>query len=384
VPNSAPRSTTVSCLRRLKCEQCGCRYTVRHKQSIIAFSREEAEDLVVPYLQGCSPPYVCPSCGAVPARAAAHKRAQACLIVTAVAASLSGMCGAAISESGPNREWLLLGAVATSCFSALLLTLFSRKTVGKGSQAQQDAVATAVAAGGVVVEQESLATPGDVGETPTPRINYLLLGAAWVSSLLILTPLAVRLSNGWPVNSGVKPTIVGPGDTLRVELPDSVQSVDGRWRGKATAVIANARELGVEPSGVQATSSTDVWGLQFNTATSKPMQSGKLWVDLHLPNDQRLTHQPLQLEIVLSVTYPIFAGGNTFDDRNTTFTKTLHLQTATPHAAKRNRDTYIVAGIGIAGIILSGFALLVMWRRIERSLPNGTFEVIRKPPVSES
>jgi hypothetical protein len=309
----------------------------------------------------------------------AHKKTQAHLLVAVIALGMGLWLGPiVIGERSSLREWFLLGAAVTGLVSASLHTWISRKSFNSGWQAARVAVARAVAEGSVVVEAEGLGEPQPATDLSTPRIVYLFLGLAWVSVLLIPIPLLLRVANAWPVNSQAKPSIVGPGDTVHIELPDSVRSIDGRWRATPTVVIENAREFGVEPTTIQATSRTGDWGVKLWT-DSPSERAANLWVDLQLPEDERLAKKTVELRIEMEVAYPVLRGGNTFDDRREKFTNTLKLQTATPHAARSNLLSYIVAGGGIAGMVLAGVGLVVVSRRVERQFPDGKVDVLSKP-----
>jgi len=310
---------------------------------------------------------------------AAHKKSQTYLLVAAIAAGMGLWLGpVVIGERSSLREWFLLGAAVTAFVTALLYTLIMCKSFNFSSQAKRDAVAQAVAEGSVVIEQEGAGKMEETIAPRTPRVVPLLVTVAWLAAFLIPVPLVLRLINDWHVNPQVKPAIAGPGDTVRVELPDEIRSADGRWRATPTVVIENAGELGVEPNAIQATSKDDAWGVQFRTRSKPSEYTSKLWADLQLPDDPKLAGQTLQLRIQMEVAYPTLSGPNTFDHKQTTVTSNLQLQTAKLHAAKHVLWGYMVAVVGIAGMILAGCALVLVSRRVERGFPNGTFEVLPK------
>jgi hypothetical protein len=162
---------------------------------------------------------------------------------------------------------------------------------------------------GVVVLQ-----PGDPARTQsTAELPLTRLTCTVMFIAALLTP-GVLLSQSClhlPTNPAHSPTIVAPGDTLRVRLPSKIESVKGLWRAEGTATLVDARSLELaDPGPLPLNTNDDCWsgflGLP-STIHVRPNEYSVpliLWADITLPNDDKFTDKTIEVKIHLKVEYP--------------------------------------------------------------------------------
>jgi hypothetical protein len=146
--------------------------------------------------------------------------------------------------------------------------------------------------------------PPRFGWSTAHAIAYVLLG---LGLLALASPELLRLLHGWPANKEWHPLVAGPGDEPYVYFPSSITSVKGYWRGNATAVVLNAKEVaGPGNLGQLRTSSqNDNWGQTIRIGSKESKTSSKtLWVRVALPPDSRLEGKTLKIKMTLDVVYP--------------------------------------------------------------------------------
>lgn len=75
---------------------------------------------------------------------------------------------------------------------------------------------------------------------PNRRLAYVLLNIAALTSLL--QPL-VRLMASLPLNDHCSPPLLAPGDSVKIYIDSSLQSLNGSWGGEAQVTVLNASEF---------------------------------------------------------------------------------------------------------------------------------------------
>jgi hypothetical protein len=165
-----------------------------------------------------------------------------------------------------------------------------------------------------LVEVLPLPVPGAVPRPArSPCVTaYFLLG---LSVPLVASPELIAYLNGWPRNDDCRPCVAGPGDDVRIYLPDRIAAVKGLWHGAAVnAHVTNADELGVPDLKVRAVSRTQWWGETLEIDPKQPDTQIAPWAEVRVPSLPELVGKDLQLHLSLSVTYPKLERGNKYQD----------------------------------------------------------------------
>jgi hypothetical protein len=163
-------------------------------------------------------------------------------------------------------------------------------------------------------------------------------------SLLVLLVLAfpvaeyLRVINGWPMNWGWVPGVVGPGDPGCLYFPDQLRTVKGHWNSTGSVTILNAAELGA-PAEIPLLAKSDSWGERISGNIDEMEQTITMWAEFPVPDDPALAGKTLKLRFDEVVTYPTPAGRDRFDNVTENHSLTTDLRLATPHA----RQLYLAA-----------------------------------------
>jgi hypothetical protein len=198
------------------------------------------------------------------------------------------------------------------------------------------------------------------------RAHMVALIGLLVAIGFFVTGELVRLGFGWPVNSEWRPSVVGPGDQSRIFFP-SLQSIDGRWSGEATAHVVNASELGLTDTRLSVQTNQDTWGGTIHVESNKQRSWFSPWVDVRIPESAQLAGKEIVIHIDLQVTSPVVYG-NEYRNEQARQTRTVSLQLANQPGAGR-LYTYALYGGGILGAVgmmamsLTLVALAVSLRR---------------------
>ena len=200
----------------------------------------------------------------------------------------------------------LFGSVPRTAFSLLYAVLLAAGTVYFFLLARETVRSLARY---VDPEDESSRRPTIVGK------EYLLpLIGTVVAVVLVLAPEIVRVGSGATRNPGWDPPVVGPGDTARLEFPQSIQAFKSKWAGEAQIVSATIRGRG-EAQGFTVSSRKRDWGDSIRGKSSKT----EPWVDVSVPDDTSLEGAAVRFELKLSVTFPMQAGSGSFEESNEIF-----------------------------------------------------------------
>jgi hypothetical protein len=311
----------------------------------------------------------CPACGLYQPDMVASQRFQFHLAVGAAAAGAVTLVGAVGAAGGRQWATTLIGAaisvLALLVQGALLLWNPNRNPDANRVKAKR-------------LERSGLLEPmrGDIPElankgVPHRRLGYLhaiALGGLALAVLPFLAAEAVRVAAGWPLNRDWHPAVLGPGDESRVFFPESVQSVQGLWSGRADAELLNARELGLDQGELEATTHQATWPgvIRFDQNRSRTYSVGP-WADVRIPDSPQLNGKEVRVKVDVVATYPA--------DRGTHFVNEQHAftQTVVIHLADRpgaGRLYVMLANGGTFGgalwLLLMGLLLALAGRSFRR------------------
>jgi hypothetical protein len=357
----------VACWKQQVCVGCGSKFRYRFEctETATATSKrgaaeaaERAADRAAKNGVGYSP---CPACGIYQPDMVASTRGCGSLLVTIMMSVVM-----AVLLILAVCDVMTLATALWVVFAISLVTLLLQYKIAS-SNPNRDLVANRAVAKGELdagkLQLLSQPQAGAVGSAPPDLslrpIHWVVLGLFALGTLAIPSAEVVRIAMGWPRNAGWFPGVVGPGDWSCCYLDDQINSVQGRWNGKATAEVANAGRVGADKAALHATTSQESWGsLIIGKSTSN--RSSTPWVRVEMPEGPQLGGQELQIDLRLDATYPASKGALSFADEHQSFTKTATVRLAsTPHAGAIYERLGFGAGAG--GVLLGGLAGLLLW-----------------------
>jgi hypothetical protein len=224
----------------------------------------------------------CPECGCIPPVAvAARKRILHFLPAVAwvVGGGLTGMFGAINTAISYSTAGLILGVAALLVWVAHAVIVFTAPNRHRERNALRSRRLEQLGLLGLVDDP----APDRAGRGPraVSGWSYLLLLLGVVGVLLCFTPFVQKATHTWPENPGVKPEVIGPGDTVRVWVPDHIHAVNGKWNGTPRAVMVVEGEP--DPFALPATAARDYWGERISGKSVRD-QPTTLWADVKVPN----------------------------------------------------------------------------------------------------
>jgi hypothetical protein len=155
-----------------------------------------------------------------------------------------------------------------------------------------------------------------------------------------------------PVNPGLRPMIVVPGDSCNCFLPDIRVEGVGLWRGQPTVRVLNAREVGA-PEKIDALGNNDPFGAEvtvhthrFENPTNHPFSP---LIRINLPKDPALGGKTLRLQVTMNMTYAVLKGRDQFIPQSANVSTTFPVQIAGP-------ETLHGVPVYLFGIIAGGAA----------------------------
>ena len=192
--------------------------------------------------------------------------------------------------------------------------------------------------------------------------------AACLLAAIVLAPLPElqRLARHWPCNPDVFPSVAGPGDTVRLYMDESLESVQGYWRGspKVRLSIPGARVAQRFP---EATTNNNSWGHSISAKDSEKSKSFTPWVEFALPSDGAFgTARNLKCEIALSVSYPHLTDSDSFFVDTSDLTREADIELAPPHSGQRYLHWWWSGSVLALALLLAVGGLLlayVAWLR---------------------
>jgi hypothetical protein len=195
-----------------------------------------------------------------------------------------------------------------------------------------------------------------------------ILAALFGACLVVPVAEAARLLCAWPTNPALSPSVVGPGDTLHVELPSSIASVQARWSAKGTASAGIFGSCAV-------TTNQDSWGGWSGTMRVRASEWSvrtKLWADVTLPDDAALAGKTVPVTVRLTVRYPV-AKGSSWRDSEDQVEGKAEVRVAPKWAAQTYASLGLVGGLLGLVVLTAGSGLLGVTAQNPRTLEALTF-----------
>jgi hypothetical protein len=370
-------SMSIKCWKQHTCIGCGAvyRYLFTRDKTAQASTPEGAEQAVEKQVADAMQNEVdarpCPTCGILQPEMVGAKRAvvHGWMIALAVVWLIAAMilCG---------TDVMSLNTVAMiSLFLGLIMALANFATVminpnadlsGNKQEAQKQ-----IKSRTVVLDQNGTSStpsrvPGSEKFSPSSiaAIAFLAAGALGMGM-----SEEMRIVRGWPLNSGLYPPVMGPGDTCRLYFPNSVSSVKGYWGGTATIKCSNAKDLGASAARFTATTKESSWGSSISVKSSEKNSSSTLWADVHAPDEEELAGKSASLVVDLSVSYPSIVGSSSFSNSSGKYQASTIVELASPGAGGTYRTLWW--GGMIVGALLSAIGSFLFFN-MAKGMRTGT------------
>jgi hypothetical protein len=369
-------SATARCWRLHDCVECGCayRYLCVSEISARGGSPEEATTnanlAAARALEENVQSQPCPQCGLVQPYMTAHKKYKRHLLYTVLAMAAAGAgLGVAVAGKvgGTGAGTLIAGAAVFAFVFHLLMALsnpnWSRARNLRFAQAEVAAKRMEVVRDGETDDDDPRTKIFGVG-----HVFYLILAAGAV--VAGVAPVALAKMKGWHWNKDVSPGMVAPGDTVRVEFTETIDSAGGRWLGLPKATLENAAELGGEPPPFAVRARADDW----DDAAGKGLKNEtvNLGVDLVLKDDAQLVGKTLRVKIEMNVLYPRAGVADTVTDEMTKVSRSVEFTVGPPGALAEERSLRLTGAWAATGLIfVSGLGLTgLAWKLRGRCSPG--------------
>ncbi len=351
--------------KRHVCSGCGAafRYVFEREKegsaSTEAAAQEAARKAVASALASEVDPHPCPHCGIYqgPMVKALKDANYGCLHYLAlVGAPIVLLILACTDVLGPAAAtWGLAGAFALTFYGHLRAASLKPNA----DRAKNADVAQAKVAAGVLVLDERGRPEPEVfpGNEPMSGSARFWLLVALVALLFVPAADLGRLVQDWPANAGWFPPVAGPGDKTYVYLPREIDTLKGYWKGKATVVVGNAAEVGIEE--LAATTKHDSWGSTIRAKSSEKSSKKTLWAEVAIPDDPKLAGKKLDLAIRVEATFP-HSQSSGWVEETEVGDLTTSLVLAPPHAGATWRILFWAGFVGgaiaflVASLALGG------------------------------
>ncbi|HEX5273567.1 MAG TPA: hypothetical protein VFW33_23890 [Gemmataceae bacterium] len=370
----------MQCAVRYHCLPCGCVYQVRFdglaEGTPTALALGTATEATTRRLLAAMG-RACPTCGLVrperPVRWQFRGHAGVLLLALVVACGV----GALVVSHSP---WITPAAIAASVAAGIVASLhvwIALINPNRGRRARRERAQADVAAGAIeVLRRGSAQDSRDPGRASAG--HWLAFLALALAPLPFLAPVYVDATRDLPDNPGLAPYVIGPGDVVRVPIPDSgLHGVGGRWRASATAQLLNAEEVG-GPAALGASSRDEDWGNRIlvhkdagqkaNEDLNVPIRD--LYADVSVPDVAALGGKSLRVKVTMNVSYPVDRGHQfslehywheAFANQSSTVSKevVLHLASGNDHRDYRAAWEY---GAALGGLFYfaGGLGLLLL------------------------
>jgi len=314
------------------CEGCGARFRVRvpwmarvpagHQ----AWAQASASGQAIRAFEQVAHERRCPVCATSPVELSRDRRLivgwVVALVILAIPAFLLYTVLAGGHMPSLSDTWAI-GIGVTLVFASIVALQF----VSRRHLRPRAAKATGYA---LELVDEGFARPGTAdGRLAPVRRPYWATCLLCLGAVALLVPEMTRLLQGWSGNPDVFPAVCGPGDVVRISLPNGPLSMEGEWRGEAQLVVAATADKQWHPDEFELTMPDEHWDGRLDQQRSRV----RPWVDVKLPSDESLKNSALELWIVAKLVYPeMDHAQELYNDVSTSVERKCVLQLSEPRA----------------------------------------------------
>lgn len=179
--------------------------------------------------------------------------------------------------------------------------------------------------------------------------NYVGMLCCGISIVSILSPMLLTQINGWHLNDSIYPAVAGAGDSPTIYFAKEIRSLEGKWAGSASAILKNAKELGLETEILNASSRDSKWSGKL-----KDKQKTKsVWIKIKLPESLNEANGKVG-SFGLSVTarFPVPANGG-FRDEVSRHTRQTEIKFSTPNSGAKFYSAWLWGQVGSVLLMLT-------------------------------
>jgi hypothetical protein len=317
----------VRCLKRHTCTGCGCVYRVRRELTVQEKARSEetaakaATKRIQRQLTTEPNEIACPDCGQLQPDFVGHHQANAHGLVTilSVAIAVAVAIGAGLFGISNGRTGTLLAGVAVLAAIAHIV-LGNRNPNAhpadnrvRSRKMEDDGELDVTRAG----DREQIRPP--VG--PFTRLHILGVFGVLLAIGGLLVPAVGR---DRPADA-VAAVRAAPGETIEIDFPDTIEVVNGLWRGTPRVTVQNPQDFRNQPPAVAAVSNDATWPATVKIESGRERIRPQLWAKVTIPDEDRLAGKTLELKVDLEVAYPGL-DNKIVRDRRTNIWKELNVR----------------------------------------------------------
>jgi len=192
--------------------------------------------------------------------------------------------------------------------------------------------------------------------------NYIGLICCIVSLVAIISPMLLAQANDWHLNDSIYPAVAGAGDRPTIYLLSKVRSLEGKWRGSASAELRNAADFGLRNDIVPATSQVSKWSGKLKDK----QKTRTVWAQVVLPQELADANGKVgRFSISVTARFPVPAVGG-FRDEVSKHNRETEIRFSKPHSGKIYYSAWLFGQIAAALLMLSAGVLhlsSVTWLR---------------------
>lgn len=377
-------TNTITLWKQHQCAACASHYRYLFTRSLTGqgATAEKAQEALTKTIQKSLESDVdfqpCPNCGTYqPDMTAQRERSRLFwhFLLTPVIGAILIIIGAVGGAPPQTMLWV------TTAFAALMaawLYLLEARNPNADLRANQNTAQKAINAGKLVLDQAQAGF--EPGRTTHRGISPAVLGTLALAVVIMPCAELVRGLGGWPVNPDLHFPVMGPGDTSRLQMPETINSVKGIWNGDASVQVANPKDLPAGDQRFTASTNKGSWGGTIRVKSSEKNSRSTPYVDITAPANPALAGKTVELKTKVVVTYPKMLGSG-YSDSRSTFERSVSVKLAPPGAGATYKTMW---GVTLsAGILLITVLGILTWRAVGGTSRNTQSRLIpiEQPPA---
>ena len=274
----------------------------------------------------------------------------------------------------------LTWVAAVYCAAALVVHyLVGSANPNRDREANRQVAAQRVSEGVIHVQPvattQTLLTPESLPRASQSIAYTVALAVLFGSILLAVVPELARSFNAWPLNTECYPPVVGPSDTTRIYMADSITSIKGFWRGTPQASLRTDDSL--VPMKIDSHANQNDWGSTIYAKSDEKTNHSHPWVEVTLPSNAALAGKTVTCHIALEVEFPEFVGNGTFNVTRRHTERDVSIQLAPPGAGGQYNGTWwTCTTVALVLVLADSIVLAILARRYRRQAkPTQVFPV---------
>jgi hypothetical protein len=373
---------SASCFKEHTCLLCKTvfRYRMWRTERVAGISLEAAEKSARTYVEWLFKNkcdfHACPVCGLyqpemiVGSRCAAHG--------WTVGISTCSMIGLLwlVLEKYAEMQTAIIGALIVAIIAFLFHVVWASPNPNHKLELNLKRAREEVARGMLNIVEAGI-RPAQSGVSMFRFGPVKVIAAVLVSVLPLIAAEMVRGFSGWKVNPGWSPPIAGPGDSPRFYMT-SRTSIQGKWAGKAQALLKNAKSFNLNENAITAVARGKDWDDVIYTKSDEWDGTAQIYVELQLnPSLDQLANKRLQFDLEVDAEYPVIQSHSKFFNDRVYVGQSTSLVLASPRAGKVYWRTWLVGHIvGTLSLTLIGLYLCQQAKKMTTGFPSRVIPIL--------